>query len=243
MQKLPRIKDISKRSKEPEILDETAFPLEEIDEIYENINKINRWLGGDAPTLNALKKAVKGRTHVKVIDVGSGGGGMCRNVSDLLAKMKIPHEVIGVDINDDSLAIARERSKDYRNVQFKKVDIFSEEFRNMEADIIISTLTFHHLTNKQIGDVLENCMSHDEIVVIINDLHRSKLAFYLFYIVGAVFSLHFVNRYDGLISILRSFRKPDLKAFENELTHKYPDLKSDISWKWAFRWVWTMNKI
>jgi len=242
MPKLPRIQNINARSKEAELLDEKEFSLEEIDEIYENINKINRWLGGDLPTLSAIKKLVMGKDFVRVIDVGSGGGGMCRNVSALLTRMGVEHNVTGVDINEDSLLIARKRSVDYPNVEFKKVDIFSRQFREMDADIIISTLTFHHLTNQQINELVDNSLCREKVVLIVNDLHRSKLAFYLFRIVSYIFSLHFVNRYDGLISILRSFKRNDLQAFESQALKNNPSVTSRISWKWAFRWLWIINK-
>ncbi len=243
MRKLPKIEDINQRSQELEILDETSFSLDVIDEIYENINRVNKWLGGDAATLSAIKKEVQGRSHVKIVDIGSGGGGMCRKVSNLLTKMNVSHQVVGIDISNESLQIARNRSADYPYVKFEKIDIFGEEFQKMEADIIISTLTFHHLSDNQITDVLENCLFNKEVVVIINDLHRSKLAFYLFRLISYVFSLHIINRYDGLISILRSFTRSDLQTFETKLTHKHPALVSDISWKWAFRWLWIIKKV
>ena len=243
MRKLPKIVDIRQRSKEAEILDETSFSLDVVDEIYENINKVNKWLGGDSITLSAISREAKGRDHVKVVDIGSGGGGMCRNVSDLLTKMNVSHEVVGIDISDESLQIARNRSMNYPYVKFEKIDVFGEDFQKMEADIIISTLTFHHLSDNEIKNVLENCLCNKDVVVIINDLHRSKLAFHLFRLISYVFSLHFINRYDGLISILRSFTRSDLQTFETKLTHKHPSLVSDISWKWAFRWLWIIKKV
>ena len=237
MRKPPIIKDISKRSKELEILDEeNDFSSGEIDAIYENINQINKWLGGDKPTLNAIKRYIKKskKEELFIIDIGSGGGGMCRNVSDLLTKLNVKHKIIGLDINDMSLDNARQRSKAYESVSFEKIDIFSKEFITLKPDIILSTLTFHHFSDEEIVKFLCNCFVENKPFVIINDLHRSKYAFYLFTLLTNVIRFNYINKVHGLISILRSFKRRDLERFDKKIKTTYIGLKSSIKWRFAF---------
>jgi 2-polyprenyl-3-methyl-5-hydroxy-6-metoxy-1,4-benzoquinol methylase len=245
MPKLPKIQNIRIRSEESEILDEKQLPPEELDVIYENINKVNSYLGGNSSTIKVLKRLLKNNSkeEVLIVDVGSGGGGMCRKIADVLEKKQINYKIIGVDINEDSLIVARKRSIDYSKISFHNINVFSKEFKELKADIIVSTLTFHHLTNQEIMQLLDNCLSIDQTSIIINDLHRSKVAFHLFRMVSFIFSMHFINRYDGLISILRSFKKADLLALNKLLKTKHPNIETSIKWKWAFRWIWTIKKV
>ncbi len=241
--RLPKIEDINVRSSQEELLDLEEHSLDQIDIIYDNMNKINRWLGGDKPTISALKRKVKSidKDEILIIDVGSGGGGMCRNASDLLMRMKRKHRVVGLDINDDSLKIARNNSTDYKHVSFEKIDIFSEQFTELKPDIILSTLTFHHLKNEEIIQLLNNCFKKHNPILIVNDLHRSRFAFHLFKLLGFVISFHYVNRVDGLISILRAFKRRDLEKLDKQIKTTFKGIESSIKWRFAFRWLWIIE--
>ena len=70
--------------------------------------------------------------------------------------------------------------------------------------------------------------------VVVNDLHRNKLAYYLFSIISVFFNNRIV-RNDGLVSILRAFKRSELENFAKKLK-----IKSDIRWRWAFRFQWIM---
>jgi hypothetical protein len=48
-----------------------------------------------------------------------------------------------------------------------------------------------------------------------------------------------MSRQDGLISILRGFKKEELLRFSEKLNFK----KYKIQWKWAFRYQWIISKI
>jgi hypothetical protein len=74
--------------------------------------------------------------------------------------------------------------------------------------------------------------------IIINDLHRSKTAYRLFKIISKIFGLNRMSTEDGLVSILRGFKKSDLKAFSKRLGFK----KYSIAWRWAFRYEWIIYK-
>ena len=73
----------------------------------------------------------------------------------------------------------------------------------------------------------------------INDLHRNAIAYRLFQVICFVFKLNEMPRDDGLISILRGFKKKELVNYSNEL--KFKDY--NIQWKWAFRYQWIISKI
>lgn len=241
---MPRIEDISRRSRLLEIMDEKEFEEKELEIVYDNIERINTWLGGDRPSLLAIDRFIKQSQlkTIRIVDIGSGGGGMCRKISKFLKRKGINCEIIGVDINEQSLRIARKNSKSFSNISFQNIDVFSKEFLALKPDIIVSTLTFHHFSNEQIKMLLKSTLQLDNVYFIINDLHRSRWAFYLFKLVSTVFFMHKINKNDGLISILRSFKRHDVEEFNNYVKTINPQITTKLSWKWAFRWLWTIQK-
>jgi hypothetical protein len=48
-----------------------------------------------------------------------------------------------------------------------------------------------------------------------------------------------MSREDGLVSILRGFKKNELEEFSKKLSLK----NYTIRWKWAFRYQWIITKI
>jgi hypothetical protein len=46
-----------------------------------------------------------------------------------------------------------------------------------------------------------------------------------------------MTREDGLTSILKAFKRIDLEEFSKKLNYK-----STITWRWAFRYQWIINK-
>jgi hypothetical protein len=46
-----------------------------------------------------------------------------------------------------------------------------------------------------------------------------------------------MTKEDGLISVLRAFKKADLEKITEKL-----NAKSTIQWKWAFRYQWIIQK-
>ena len=42
---------------------------------------------------------------------------------------------------------------------------------------------------------------------------------------------------DGLTSVLRGFKRGDLKKISQKI-----NVKTNVSWKWAFRFLWIIKK-
>jgi len=116
--------------------------------------------------------------------------------------------------------------------------IFSESFSELKCDIILCTLTLHHFENNEIIKLLRLFDTNSRLGFVVNDLHRNSLAYRLFQLVCFVFRMNEMSRNDGLISILRGFKKEELVDFSEKLSFK----KYSIQWKWAFRYQWIVEK-
>lgn len=230
------------RTQKAEIMDDFSLHGSELRAALDQIARINQLLGGNKVTLHGIKEIIKKNnvSHTIVIaDVGCGNGDMLRMLADYGLKNNLKFKLIGIDANAFTVNYAQTLSNDYSNIEYLCLDIFSEEFSTINYDIVLCTLTLHHFTNEQILNIITTFNNNAAIGIVINDLHRSKLAYRLFKLICIVFSLGKMSREDGLVSILRGFRKNELEAFSKKLNLK----NYTINWKWAFRYQWIITKI
>ena len=169
--------------------------------------------------------------------MGCGEGSMLREVAHFFRNEKIKVRLIGMDLNEQAIAMGRERSKSYPEISFMQQDILQLTEEDLTCDILLCTLTMHHFRCEQIPQFLEQFVKLSTIGVVINDLQRSRLAYYLFKGFSAIFIRTKIAKHDGLISVRSGFTKKELIAFSKKL----PQVKHSIRWKWAFRYVWMMQ--
>jgi len=229
------------RTDTPEIMDDFTLEGEVLREALDKITKINRFLGGNSLTLNGVKElilTVPKSKLITIVDVGCGNGDMLRVLSNYGKENNYSFNLIGIDANAFTVNHAKKLSESYSNITSKCEDIFELDFSQLKCDIILCTLTLHHFKNEEIESLLTTFYANSKLGIVINDLHRSRLAFRLFQIICFLFQLNSMSREDGLTSILRGFKKEELVTFSKKLDFK----KYKIQWKWAFRYQWIIAK-
>jgi 2-polyprenyl-3-methyl-5-hydroxy-6-metoxy-1,4-benzoquinol methylase len=229
------------RTDTPEIMDDFTLEGDVLREALDKIAKINQLLGGNSLTLNGVKELIltvpKSRI-ITIVDVGCGNGDMLRVLSNYGKENNYSFNLIGIDANAFTINHAIKLSESYSNITFKCEDIFEFDFSQLKCDILLCTLTLHHFKNEEIESLLTTFYANSKLGIVINDLHRSWLAYRLFQMICFLFQLNSMSREDGLTSILRGFKKEELKTFSKKLDFK----KYTIQWKWAFRYQWIICK-
>jgi len=230
------------RTDEPETMDDFAMEGEILRDALDKIAKINQLLGGNQLTLRGVEKLIRSiskTTTISIVDVGCGNGDMLRSLADYGLKNNLDFQLIGIDANNFTVNHAKQLSRNYPNISYQCEDIFDENFAKLKYDIVLCTLTLHHFKDNEIIQLLNVFNANSNIGIVINDLQRSAIAYSLFQALCFVFRLNDMSREDGLISILRGFKKVELIDFSEKL--KFSNYK--IQWKWAFRYQWIISKI
>ena len=227
------------RTNAVEIMDDFSINGAVLHDTLDTLASINKWLGGNKITIDSLKKILKNTskiTPITIIDLGCGGGDILRRIADYGKKEGYTFNLIGVDANKDAMVYARQLSTNYDNIRFIDCDIFSEEFEALEYDLVLSTLFLHHFKEEQIIEILSKAKNKAKLGIIVNDLHRHPMAYYLLKLVCLTIKNNMIIE-DGLTSILRGFKREELVSFSNKL-----QVKPQIAWKWAFRYQWIIQK-
>ncbi len=230
------------RSEDPEIMDDFAMEGEILRDALDKIAKINQLLGGNLLTLRAVQDLIakiSRQTEITIVDVGCGNGDMLRTLASYGSKHNLNFRLIGIDANAFAINHARKLSENYSTISFQCEDIFSQTFEELNYDILLCTLTLHHFQDDEIMRIMSVFYANSRIGIVINDLNRSAMAYRLFQALCFAFQLNTMSREDGLVSILRGFKKEELIRFSEKL--EFYNYK--IQWKWAFRYQWIISKI
>lgn len=226
------------RTDKEELMDDFSIGGDLLRDTLDKLENINRWLGGNLMTVKALKKVLKNHPkeqELTIADIGCGHGDILRDVAKFGRKNGYKMKLIGMDANPTAIAYADELSTEFPELSFKTEDIFSEAFKNRKFDVVLATLFLHHFKEAQLTSFLGNTLKQTKIGIVVNDLHRHKLAYYLFMLLSVFIKNNMIIE-DGLTSVLRGFKR-------NELVHisKKLKVKPQISWKWAFRFQWILK--
>ncbi len=227
-----------KRTNVVEIMDDFSIHGSILHHTLDTLASINKWLGGNKITINSLKKILGGHSKkepITIVDLGCGGGDLLRRIAAYGKEEGYTFKLIGVDANKEAVLYARHLSEKNNNISFVACDIFSDEFETLEYDLVLSTLFLHHFKEEQIISLLKNLKTKAKLGIIVNDLHRSLMAYYLFKLVSLPINNKMIIE-DGLTSVLRGFKRNELELFSNKLL-----VKPQIKWKWAFRYQWIIQ--
>lgn len=227
------------RSTEVEIMDDFSVQGEMLKESLDQLANINKWLGGNLVTLNGLQKILKKQPKnnlLTIVDLGCGNGDMLREISKYGKKNGYNFTLIGIDANQHTIDYAEQLSENYDEISYRKQDVFAEDFQTIKYDVVLATLFLHHFTEEDIIKLLKPIVKNASVGVVVNDLNRNALAYYLFSGL-CLFIKNPMTKQDGLISILKAFKREDLKRMSDKL-----QIKSRIVWKWAFRYQWIIQK-
>lgn len=230
------------RTDQPEIMDDFNLEGDLLKDALDKIANINQLLGGNKITIQGLKyllNKVPTATEISICDVGCGNGDMLRKIADYGLVNNLNLKLTGIDANDFTIRHSKKMSLHYPNITYSCENIFDDKFQNQNYDIVLCTLTLHHFKDEEILKLMRIFHKQTSIGIIINDLHRSTLAYKLFQGLCYVFRLNEMSRQDGLVSILRGFKKAELLKFSKQLNIK----QYKIQWKWAFRYQWIISKI
>lgn len=230
--------DFTSRSGQIEIMDDLGSTGEVVEQSLRELDFINRWLGGNALTFDALDQFVGNtKEKVRIADLGCGGGEMLRQVAVWARKRNLEVELEGFDANPFIAHYAQEQSRNFPEIKAFPENVLSTEFTNREFDVVLCTLFLHHFTSDELVEFLARLKSQTSRWIIINDLHRHWLAYHSIWALTQAFSKSKMVKNDGPLSVLRGFSKKEILSIMDRALIK----EFHLTWRWAFRWQWIIS--
>jgi SAM-dependent methyltransferase len=187
-----------------ELMDDPALPVAEYTAVLHDLAKVNRITLAYRPTLAFIRRAVGNKKWFSVLDVGFGDGDMLRRIARVAERRGQNARLVGVDLNANSVAAAREATDPALPITYRHGDY--ADFAGEEWDCIISSLVAHHMSREQLVAFLRFMEEHARAGWFVNDLHRHGFAYQGYPVLAGLMRWHPIVRHDGRMSIARSYR-------------------------------------
>jgi len=228
-----------KRSYQSELLDRPDIPFEDIKRNMQELDFINRKLGGHEITLDGVVALIKNQmafnSKLKIVEIGCGGGDNLRAIKQWAQHVHFDVSLEGIDINYDCIAYAKDQKRN-SGIEFIHSDYKEVSFQN-KPDIIFSSLFCHHFIEEELIFMMKWMKQNSQLGFFINDLHRHPLAYHSIKILTKLFSRSYLVKNDAPLSVKRGFKRKEW----NFILSKAGIANFNCQWRWAFRWLITCS--
>jgi len=215
------LRKFRQRSYELENIDCGNYTAAEYEECIVELQLVNEWLG-DARTLKRTLlhdvEESSGR-RFSVLDVGAGSGELLRVAASWACENNLDFSGVGLELNERSAKAIVEESTEFPNIRSVRGDARYLPFSDGEFDYVMCSLFTHHFVELEIINILREMSRVARRRIFVIDLHRHPIAYYFYTTIGKLFLHNRLLREDGALSILRSFKRAELRelAIQAEL--------------------------
>ena len=177
---------------------------------------INRFISRWKSVYNQfIRPQLQPHRNYRLLDVGSGGGDITRNIWRWAKNDGFKLEVTGIDPDPRALEFAQAipvPDSGSAGLHFLKTDTSELIKSGIRYDFVICNHVLHHLPVEKTSSFLNDLANLAEIRVICSDIERSTAGFILFSVATLPLFPKSYIRKDGLISIRKSFRQRELQT-------------------------------
>jgi len=211
---LLNVPEMSRRAQPADLLELMDGPCsrEEMRACMRDLTRVNTWLRGYRPTFNWLNSYIDTfaalRRPLRILDVGCGDGDGPRRIARWARKKRIDVRLTGLDLNADTIGIAKESTPPNYGIEFVAANVFDYE-PEQPVDLIVSSLFTHHLPDEEIVRFIGWMEAHARLGWFVNDLSRAVTPYLLFKLLAKATRLHRLVQHDGPVSVARALRAED----------------------------------
>lgn len=196
---------LKQRAIAEELMDADDLDADTYAAVVGDLARVNAVTMAGRPTIDFLRRGIRGMKRFRLLDVGFGDGDMLRRIARWAAQCGIEADLVAVDLNPRSELAARARTPPGLPIRWITGDYADQR---EPFDFIVSSLVAHHMTHAQLIAFLRFMEARAVKGWLVNDLHRHGFAHAGYPLLARVFGWHRIVRLDGTLSIARSYR-PD----------------------------------
>src|SRR3954470_22529437 len=135
------------RSRQDEQMDAADLDPAVYEKVLHDLARVNRWTFTAHPVLAYMKRAIGEAKAFRLIDVGFGDGDILRAIARWARKRGIAADLVGVDLNEKSVAAAQAATPPDLAIDYCAGDYLDQPG---PFDFVISSQVTHHMTDDQL---------------------------------------------------------------------------------------------
>ncbi len=233
---LPSLDLSCRRAEQEELLDQGQGTEQDVWENLVEMQRINDVFGGtSALTRHLFPRLLLHNDPVTLLDLGTGGAGLPRNIARWARRLRLPMQVLAVDWSGRNLAISQRQAARFQEVQLLQADARSLPVAPGQVDYVISILFLHHLSPEQIVRVFADSYSLANQAVIMSDLIRGWMPYLAFKLIQPIFARNYLTRHDGALSVRRAYTPEELSRLA--VRAGLPNPRVFVHWPWRMTLV------
>jgi SAM-dependent methyltransferase len=195
---------LAARTLAEEQMDAADLPADAYAAVLRDLARVNAVTLAARPTLAFLDRMAPPGGRLKLLDVGFGHGDMLRRIACWGVRRGVACELVGVDLNPRSAAVARAATPEGLPITFRTGDYRALAGEGWDA--VVSSLVAHHMTRGELTAFLRFMEGEAARGWFVNDLHRHRVAHAGYPLLARALGWHRIVREDGTLSIARSYR-------------------------------------
>jgi SAM-dependent methyltransferase len=209
---------IPQRHTAPEFLDLSpeSYALEELEGTLADIRVVNRYLGDRPAILKHLAAMAKGLSGFTLLDIATGSADLPIAIVEWGRRNEVRTAITAVDINEQTVEIARSHAACFPEIRVEVADGLRLPYPDKSFDFVVCSKTAHHLSNEDAVRLVAEMLRVARKGYLLMDLRRSWIAYALICMLTRIFTRNRLTRYDGPLSVLKSFTAPELSALARD---------------------------
>lgn len=194
----------------------------------------NRLFGGTHAVLTELRPLWRMLpAQATLLDVGMGTGDIPAHARKTAAAHGVCLRIIGLEatpalatigvLGDDAAAVCG----DARRLPFADRSI----------DVVTCSQVLHHFFDDETRAVLAELHRVARVRVIVSDLERSRVAAAGIWLASFLLAFHPTSRHDGVVSVMRGFRAPELRDLVRDAVGCEPTVRYRAGYRVTASWT------
>jgi SAM-dependent methyltransferase len=191
--------------------------LRDLDLVLENMEAKAKsgaeWLNKDAKSTTkwGLEGENKAGRELKILDVAAGSADVTAAMTARAGKKGFKVFAVAADLNLAVLAQGRAWNRGFHEISYALANGLKLPFPDNSFDVVHCSLVLHHLSEEDAVHFLKEMARVSRFAIIAGDLRRNLIPWALIWIISRLFTSNKYTRYDGPLSVLRSFTPREMK--------------------------------
>ena len=202
------------RNLRDELLDLDEAPYQEVRDSLNDVATVNRYLSGYRVLLHHAGKFLKEHKLNRpfaVLDAATGSADQPVALVKLARKMGVPIQVTAIDINSKMLKMAKDEIRQYPEIRLVQCDVLVLPFKDDGFDLAVNNLSLHHFSWDNAVAIIKSIYKSARLGILVNDLHRSRIAHAVIFLLTRIFTRNRLTRYDAPVSVMNAFTPSEFR--------------------------------
>ena len=194
-----------------EFMDAPDCDPDRLERTYQQFRIVNRLVSGWRRIYRQeIRPRLDADRPTTLLDIGFGGGDISRALAGWAVRDGLVLQTTAID--PDERALRHVHGLPHGGVRFEQASSADLVARGERYDLVISNHLLHHLDPVALAALLADSAALSRRLVVHNDLSRARAGYGLYALATLPFARRSFIHQDGLLSIRRSYRRPELQA-------------------------------